>query len=60
MILKGDGITIYNPHTQARAEIKKLVEQNRELDQGLDFDEKGLSRREKEQFTTIAWGYIAS
>ncbi len=32
MILKGDGITIYNPHAQAQAEIKKLVEQNPELD----------------------------
>jgi hypothetical protein len=30
------------------------------LDQGLDFDEKGLSQREKEQFTAIAKGYIGS
>ena len=28
------------------------------MDQGLDFDEKGLSRREKEQFTAIAWGFF--
>lgn len=28
------------------------------MDQGLDFDEKGLPQREKEQFTAIAWGFF--
>lgn len=36
------------------------MRENPELNQGLDFDEKGFPRRENEQFTAVAWGYIGS